>query len=69
LAQRFPVRIVLDTPEEHSFRMGGTAAVIIRTKSDTEAGLKRLGELQQGDAPEFRAPMGSSKDLPLVPVP
>jgi multidrug efflux system membrane fusion protein len=69
LAQRFPVRIILDSPEEHSFRMGGTAAVIIRTESDTQSGLKRLGELQHGDAPEFRAPMGSSKDLPLAPVP
>jgi multidrug efflux system membrane fusion protein len=69
LAQRFPVRIVLDAPEEHSFRMGGTAAVIVRTESDIQAGMKRLQELQQGDAPEFRAPMGSSKDLPLVPAP
>jgi multidrug efflux system membrane fusion protein len=69
LAQRFPVRIVIDAPEEHSFRMGGTAAVIVRTGSDTAAGLKRVAELQQGDAPEFRAPMGSAKDLPLVPAP
>jgi multidrug efflux system membrane fusion protein len=68
LAQRFPVRIVLDAPEEHSFRMGGTAAVIIRTVGDTEAGLKRLSELQQGDATEFRAPIGSAKDIPLAPV-
>jgi len=69
LAQRFPVRIVLDEPEEHSFRMGGTAAVIVRTGSDTESGRKRLEQLQRGDAPEFRAPMGSAKDLPLAPVP
>jgi len=69
LAQRFPVRIVLDAPEEHSFRMGGTAAVIVRTDSDIQAGMKRLEELQQGDAPEFRAPMGSAKDLPLAPAP
>jgi multidrug efflux system membrane fusion protein len=69
LAQRFPVRIVIDAPEEHSFRMGGTAAVIIRTKSDTKSGLKRVEELQQGDAPEFRAPLGTAKDLPLAPVP
>jgi multidrug efflux system membrane fusion protein len=68
LAQRFPVRIVLDAPEEHSFRMGGTAAVIIRTVGDTEAGLKRLSELQQGDATEFRAPIGSAKDIPLASV-
>jgi hypothetical protein len=69
LAQRFPVRIVLDVPEEHSFRMGGTAAVIVRTGSDTEAGGKRLAELQQGDVPDFRPPVGSAKDLPLVPAP
>lgn len=69
LAQRFPVRIVIDAPEEHSFRMGGTAAVVIRTTSDMEVGLKRLAELQKGDTPEFRAPIGSAKDLPLAPVP
>jgi multidrug efflux system membrane fusion protein len=69
LAQRFPVRIVLDVPEEHSFRMGGTAAVIVRTGSDTEAGGKRLAELQRGDVPDFRPPVGSAKDLPLVPAP
>jgi multidrug efflux system membrane fusion protein len=69
LAQRFPVRIILDAPEEHSFRMGGTAAVIIHTTIDTKEGLKRLGELQKGDAPEFRAPIGSAKDLPLSSVP
>lgn len=68
LAQRFPVRIVLDAPEEHSFRMGGTAAVIIRTVGDTGAGLKRLSELQQGDATEFRAPIGSAKDIPPASV-
>ena len=69
LAQRFPVRIILDAPEEHSFRMGGTAAVIVRTGSDVQAGLKRVGELQKGDAPEFRAPLGSAKNLPLAPAP
>jgi len=69
LAQRFPVRIVLDEPEEHSFRMGGTAAVIVRTESDVQAGLKRVEDLQKGDAPEFRAPLGAAKDLPLVPAP
>lgn len=68
LAQRFPVRIVIDAPEEHSFRMGGTAAVIIRTESDTGTGWKRVEELQRGDAPEFRAPLGSAGDLPLMPV-
>jgi multidrug efflux system membrane fusion protein len=65
LAQRYPVRIVLDAPEEHSFRMGGTAAVIVRTESNTDAGLKRLVELQQGDAPAFRAPLGDASSIPL----
>ena len=69
LAQRFPVRIVIDAPEEHSFRMGGTAAVIVRTTSDVEAGIKRLAELQKSDAPDFRAPIGSAKNLPLPPAP
>ena len=68
LAQRFPVRIVIDAPEEHSFRMGGTAAVIVRTTSDVEAGVKRLAELQKSDAPDFRAPIGSAKNLPLTPA-
>jgi len=68
LAQRFPVRIVLDEPEKHNFRNGGTAAVIVRTVSDTQAGLKRLDELQADSAPAFRAPLGSAGHLPLVPV-
>ena len=68
LAQRFPVRIVLDEPEKHNFRNGGTAAVIVRTLSDTQAGLKRLDELQADSAPAFRSPLGSAGHLPLVPV-
>lgn len=69
LAQRFPVRIVLDEPANHDFRNGGTAAVIVRTGSDTGAGLKRLAELQAGSVPSFSAPLGSADNLPLVPVP
>ena len=69
LAQRFPVRIVLDEPESHSFRNGGTAAVIVRTGSDEQAGLKRLEELQSGTVPSFRAPLGEAGALPLVPLP
>lgn len=68
LAQRFPVRIVIDEPEAHDFRNGGTAAVVIRTGSDTQAGLKRLVELQADSDPPFRAPLGSAADLPLVPA-
>jgi multidrug efflux system membrane fusion protein len=67
LAQRFPVRIVLDEKEGHDFRNGGTAAVVVRTGSDVEQGLKRLSELQTDSAPAFRAPLGSAGDLPLVP--
>lgn len=69
LAQRFPVRIVLDESDRHDFRNGGTAAVIVRTASDTVAGDKRLGELQAGSVPAFRAPLGPAGNLPLVPVP
>lgn len=67
LAQRFPVRIVIDEPEGHDFRNGGTAAVIVRTGSDTQAGIRRLAELQRDSAPAFRAPLGAAGDLPLVP--
>ena len=67
LAQRFPVRIVIDEPEGHEFRNGGTAAVIVRTASDTQAGIRRLAELQTDSAPAFRAPIGAAWDLPLVP--
>ena len=69
LAQRFPVRIVLDDLEKHDFRNGGAAAVIVRTGSDTEEGLKRLNELQADSVPAFQAPLGSAIDLPLVPAP
>jgi multidrug efflux system membrane fusion protein len=67
LAQRFPVRIVLDEKEAHDFRNGGTAAVIIRTGSDFEQGIKRLNELQTDTVPSFRAPLGPAGDIPLAP--
>ena len=67
LAQRFPVRIVLDEKEAHDFRNGGTAAVIIRTGSDLEQGMKRLNELQTDTVPSFRAPLGPAGDIPLAP--
>ena len=67
LAQRFPVRIVLDETEVLNFRNGGTAAVIVRTGSDVREGLMRLNELQKNSAPAFRAPLGAAGDLPLVP--
>lgn len=57
LAQRYPVRILLDEPEEHSFRMGGTASVIVHTQSDMDGGLKRLNQLQKRDNASFRSPL------------
>jgi membrane fusion protein, multidrug efflux system len=68
LAQRFPVRIILDEPDNHSFRNGGTAAAIVRTGSDIKAGLSRIEALQQVTVPEFRAPLGGAGDLPLTPL-
>jgi membrane fusion protein, multidrug efflux system len=57
LAQRYPVRIVLDETEEHSFRMGGTASVIVHTKSNLEEGNLRLKSLQQNEAASFMPPV------------
>lgn len=65
LAQRYPVRIVIDEPEDHSFRMGGTAAVIVHTGSDITSGLKRLSELQGGVDPDFISPLGDASSIPL----
>lgn len=65
LAQRYPVRIVLDEPEGHSFRMGGTASVIVHTGSDIEEGLKVINRLQQVQDAGFVSPMGSAGRIPL----
>ncbi len=65
LAQRYPVRIVLDEPEGHSFRMGGTASVIVHTDSDIEEGVKVITRLQQVQDTEFVSPMGSAGRIPL----
>ncbi|MCE9587403.1 MAG: biotin/lipoyl-binding protein [Verrucomicrobia bacterium] len=65
LAQRYPVRIVLDEPEGHSFRMGGTASVIVHTDSDIEEGVKVITRLQQLQDTEFVSPMGSAGRIPL----
>jgi len=65
LAQRYPVRIVLDEPEGHSFRMGGTASVIVHTGSDIEEGMKVINRLQQVQDAEFVSPMGSAGRIPL----
>ncbi len=61
LAQRYPVRIVLDEKEEHSFRMGGTAAVIVHTQSNIENGIERLKALQELDSTTFDSPLGLGK--------
>jgi multidrug resistance efflux pump len=65
LAQRYPVRIVLDEPEGHSFRMGGTASVIVHTSSDIEEGMKVITRLQQVQDTEFVSPMGGAGRIPL----
>jgi len=76
LAQRYPVRIVLDEPEEHSFRMGGTASVIVHTRSNVNAGMKRLNQLQKNEDVPFTAPIrllknhaGDSAVEPVSQVP
>ncbi len=61
LAQRYPVRIVLDAPEEHSFRMGGTASVIVHTQSDIHAGNQQLVKLQKLEAAFFTPPLGNAR--------
>ena len=66
LAQRYPVRIVLDEKEEHSFRMGGTASVIVHTESDLESGNKRLIQLQKEAAVSFTAPIGEFGEAAAV---
>jgi len=65
LAQRYPVRIILDEKEEHSFRMGGTASVIIHTGSNIEEGLQVIDRLQKVEDAEFVSPLGSAGRLPL----
>jgi multidrug resistance efflux pump len=65
LAQRYPVRIVLDEPEGHSFRMGGTASVIVHTFSNIEEGMQVIQRLQQVQDAEFVSPLGSAGRIPL----
>lgn len=65
LAQRYPVRIILDEKEEHSFRMGGTASVIVHTGSNIEEGLQVIDRLQKVEDAEFVSPLGSAGRLPL----
>lgn len=65
LAQRYPVRIILDEKEEHSFRMGGTASVIVHTGSNIEEGMQVIQRLQKVEDAEFVSPMGGAGRIPL----
>lgn len=65
LAQRYPVRIILDEKEEHSFRMGGTASVIVHTGSNIEEGLQTIQRLQKVEDTEFVSPLGNAGRIPL----
>jgi membrane fusion protein, multidrug efflux system len=65
LAQRYPVRIILDEKEEHSFRMGGTASVIVHTDSNIEEGLQIIQRLQKVEDAEFVSPLGNAGRIPL----
>lgn len=65
LAQRYPVRIILDEQEGHSFRMGGTASVIVHTESDVAEGMKLIERLQRVEDPGFVSPLGGAGRIPL----
>jgi multidrug efflux system membrane fusion protein len=65
LAQRYPVRIILDEQEGHSFRMGGTASVIVHTGSDIEEGMQVIQRLQKVEDAEFVSPLGNVGRIPL----
>ena len=54
LAQRFPVRILLEG--DGDFRMGGRAAVIVDTRGDSDAA--RLEKLQSVEQQGFTPPVG-----------
>jgi multidrug efflux system membrane fusion protein len=55
LAQRFPVRIILDEPDAPAFRMGGKASVIIDTGSAPDA--ERLRQLQKPELRSYKQPV------------
>jgi len=55
LAQRFPVRIILDSRESAAFRMGGKAAVVVDTR--TAPDVERLRVLQAGEKEAFTPPL------------
>jgi multidrug efflux system membrane fusion protein len=57
LAQRFPVRIVLDAPEPQAFRMGGKAAVLVDTHNAPDE--QRLRQLEADVKDAFLPPSGT----------
>ncbi|MEO6054756.1 MAG: efflux RND transporter periplasmic adaptor subunit, partial [Chthoniobacterales bacterium] len=57
LAQRYPVRIVLDEPEAADFRMGGTAVVIVHTNRGTREGEALLKKVQSGEQKSYDSPV------------
>ncbi|MEO6847019.1 MAG: HlyD family efflux transporter periplasmic adaptor subunit [Chthoniobacterales bacterium] len=57
LAQRYPVRIILDEPEGSDFRMAGTAMVVVHTKRGTEAGEAVIKKLQAKELKPYEAPV------------
>lgn len=65
LAQRYPVRIIIDEKEGHSFRMGGTASVIVHTGSNTDDGMKVIERLQKVEDSGFVSPLGNAGRIPL----
>lgn len=65
LAQRYPVRIIIDEQEGHSFRMGGTASVIVHTESNIQEGMQVIERLQKVEDAEFVSPLGNAGRIPL----
>ncbi|MEO8207206.1 MAG: hypothetical protein ABI615_13580, partial [Chthoniobacterales bacterium] len=57
LAQRYPVRIVLDEAEASDFRMGGTAVVVVHTTRGTAEGEALLKKLQSSEKKPYESPI------------
>jgi len=55
LAQRFPVRIILEEPDAPAFRMGGKASVIIDTTSKPDE--EKLKQLQKPELKSYQQPV------------
>lgn len=54
LAQRFPVRIILEHSDTSAYRMGGKAAVVVDTRNAPDT--QHLQELQARETPSFISP-------------